>query len=220
MTNITISNKKQIIDLFSEEQLVEIKKHEDLNIYLTQAPPEKWVKTNKFANNSKYLPIDKVEWLLRKLFKMVSIEILNQGTAFNGVWVSVRVHYMHPVTNKMEFHDGIGACELQVKKDSSPADLANINKNALAMAFPIAKSYAIKDACHHFGDAFGANLNRQDVLPLTPDNNPVSNYDTLVELFNLKRDNLDAETIQMVERVINTKEVKSYNKAIEILKAS
>ena len=31
------------------------------------------------------------------------------------------------------------------------------------MALPLAKSIAIKDACDHFGDLFGANLNRKDV---------------------------------------------------------
>jgi len=50
----------------------------------------------------------------------------------------------------MEYHDGIGSIHLQVKKGSSPADLANINNGALSMAFGTAKSIAIKDACDHF----------------------------------------------------------------------
>lgn len=58
---------------------------------------------------------------------------------------------------------------MQVKSGSSAADLANINRNAISMAFPIAKSYAVKDACDHFGSAFGANLNRQEVMPYAPD---------------------------------------------------
>ena len=56
-----------------------------------------------------------------------------------------------------------------MKSGSSAADLANINRNAISMAFPIAKSYAVKDACHHFGSAFGANLNRTEVMPYTLD---------------------------------------------------
>jgi hypothetical protein len=32
------------------------------------------------------------------------------------------------------------------------------------MAYPMAKTIAIKDACDHFGNLFGANLNRKDTL--------------------------------------------------------
>ena len=35
---------------------------------------------------------------------------------------------------------------------------------ALSMAFPMAKTIAIKDACDHFGNLFGADLNRKDVI--------------------------------------------------------
>lgn len=206
------------MSVYKEDKLVEIKKNEDLNLYLDADVPEKWIKVNKFAGNSKYLPIDKVEWLLRKIFKQFRIEITGQGVAFNGVWVSVRIHYLHPVTGLWEFHDGIGASELQTKQGSSPADLQNINKNALAMAFPVAKSYAIKDASHHFGNCFGANLNRVDILKLTPDNNPVTLYDQLVELFNIKQENLTSEQIANYTRIIENREVKQYSLAIEELK--
>jgi hypothetical protein len=37
------------------------------------------------------------------------------------------------------------------------------------MAFPLAKSVAIKDACDHFGNIFGANLNRKDTIAFAPD---------------------------------------------------
>jgi len=64
----------------------------------------------------------------------------------------------------MDWHDGIGACQLQTKSGASAADLANINNGALSMAFPIAKTVAIKDACDHFGKLFGADLNRKDEI--------------------------------------------------------
>jgi hypothetical protein len=68
------------------------------------------------------------------------------------------------LTNTWEFHDGIGASQLQTAKGTSPADLANINNGALSMAFPMAKTIAIKDACDHFGNLFGADLNRKDII--------------------------------------------------------
>lgn len=212
-----LAKKIDLVSIYESDALVQIQKHSELNMYLDADVPSKWIKTNKFANNSQYLPIDKVEWLLRKIFKAFRIEITGQGTAFNGVWVSVRLHYLHPVTQVWEFHDGIGASEMQTKQGTSPADLQNINRNALAMAFPIAKSHAIKDASHHFGNCFGANLNRADIVKLTPDNTPVTLIDQLVELFELKRDILSQDQIDIYSRIIGNQEVKSYQLAIDEL---
>jgi hypothetical protein len=52
----------------------------------------------------------------------------------------------NPVSNEWDWNDGTGAEEIQVKAGSSPADLANINKGALSMAYPKAESEAIKEA--------------------------------------------------------------------------
>lgn len=144
-------------------------KNDQLNLLLNQQPPAKWIKTHPFIKGYQYLPIDKIELLLKKIFKNYRLEITGQGTAFNGVWVTVRVHYVHPVTGEWEFHDGIGAAQLQTKSGSSPAELQNINNGALSMAFPIAKTVAIKDACDMFGNLFGANLNRKEIVEYTTD---------------------------------------------------
>jgi len=137
---------------------------DQVSIILSQPPPPNWVKKHPYIDNYLYLPIDKTEFLLRKLFKKNRIEILREGTAFNGVYVVVRVWYQDIISGEMEYHDGIGSIHLQVKKGSSPADLANINNGALSMAFGTAKSIAIKDACDHLGKIFGADLNRKDTI--------------------------------------------------------
>jgi len=142
---------------------------EGLNAILNTPPPEKWIKEHPVITGWKYLPIDKVEYLLRRCFKKNKIEVLREGTAFNGVFVVVRVHYLNPATGEMDWHDGIGAMQLQTKKGTSPADLSNINNGAISMAFPIAKTLAVKDATDHFGALFGANLNRKDVIPFQVD---------------------------------------------------
>lgn len=142
---------------------------EALNKILNSPIPEKWIKKHPTVDNHLFLPIDKVEFLLRKIFKRFKVKITGQGTAFNGVWVTVRVKYFNPVTEEWEYQDGIGSVQLQTKKGTSPADLANINYGAVGMAFPIAKSEAIKDACHLIGNIFGANLNRRDTIAFTPD---------------------------------------------------
>ena len=152
----------KIQDLYIDK--VSTQKNDALVMLMNQPPKETWVKMHPFIKNYKYLPIERIEFLLKTIFKNYRIEVTGQGTAFNGVWVTVRVHYLHPVTGTWEFHDGIGASQLQTAKGTSPADLNNINNGALSMAFPMAKTVAIKDACDHFGRLFGSDLNRKDLI--------------------------------------------------------
>ena len=144
-------------------------KQDMVSHYLNQQPPKSWVKEHPFIRGYKYLPIEKVEFMLKKIFKKYRIEILREGTSFNGVYVVVRLWYQDLVTGEMECQDGIGAVQLQTAKGTSPADLANINNGALSMAFPLAKTVALKDAADMLGDIFGANLNRKDVLAFQMD---------------------------------------------------
>lgn len=154
----------KLSDLIEEKALSKQFKNDELNLLLNQQPPQSWVKEHPYVRGHAYLPIDKVEFLLRRIFKQYRIEITGQGTAFNGVWVTVRVHFLNPVTDEWDYHDGIGSIQLQTQKGTSPADLSNINNGALSMAFPHAKTLAIKDACDMFGTLFGSNLNRRDTL--------------------------------------------------------
>ena len=163
--------KKTFSDLIESDKVIEMANLDEFNSLINQPPPAKWVKTNPYANNSKYLPIDKVEFLLRKIFKDVDIEVLRESVMFNAVTVTVRIHYTHPVTGKRGFKDGVGASQIQVKKGTSPADMANINNNAVEMALPKAKSQAIKDACDTLGRIFGSDLNRKDIVVETIDEN-------------------------------------------------
>lgn len=141
-----------------------VAKSDELMALLNQKPADEWVKVHPFIKNYKYIPIERVEFLLKVIFKRYRIEITGQGTAFNGVWVTVRVHYINPISNDWDFHDGIGAAQLQTKAGTAASDLININNGALSIAFPIAKTIAVKDACDHFGKLFGSDLNRKDVI--------------------------------------------------------
>ncbi|CAB4132169.1 hypothetical protein UFOVP136_62 [uncultured Caudovirales phage] len=167
---ITTQNSQlpTLAELYSDnlEQAVKL---EQFTLLLNQPPKQEWIKKHPFIKDYYYLPADKIEYLLKAIFKEYKIEITGQGTAFNGVWVTVRIHYRHPITKEWLFHDGIGAAQLQTAKGTSPADLANINNGALSMAFPIAKTVAIKDAADHFGTLFGSNVNRKDVVNYNAD---------------------------------------------------
>ena len=162
-----MSNLPKIQELYSDRQLAI--KEDAFMVLMNQQPKDEWVKVHPFIRGYKYLPIERVEFLLKNIFKRYRIEITGQGHSFNGVWVTVRVHYQHPITGEWDYHDGIGAAQLQTAKGTSPADLANINNGALSMAYPMAKTIAIKDACDHFGRLFGSDLNRKDVIDYMPD---------------------------------------------------
>jgi hypothetical protein len=211
-----MSNLPTIQELHEENALVSYK-NDQLNLLLNQEPKKEWVKEHPFVKGHKYIPIDKVEFMLRKIFKKYSIEITNQGTSFNGVWVTVRVHYFHPTEATMMYHDGIGAVQLQTAKGTSPADLANINNGALSMAYPIAKTLAIKDACDHFGKLFGCDLNRKDTMAFKIDVTPEDLKEQLIQLFELKRDIMPKDEIENTSRVIMTNNVKSFDKQIKYL---
>lgn len=157
-----MKNLPKIQDIYNDK--IATQKDDIFVTLMNQLPNEKWIKVHPFIKNYKYLPIERVEYLLKTIFKRYRIEITGQGQSFNGVWVTVRVHYLHPITGEWDFHDGIGASQLQTSKGTSPADLGNINNGALSMAFPMAKTIAIKDATDHFGRLFGSDLNRKDIM--------------------------------------------------------
>lgn len=157
-----MANLPKLKDLYTDLSVVQ--KNDELVTLLNNDPPKEWIKVHPYISGHKYIPIERIEFLLKSIFKQYRIEITGQGIAFNGVYVTVRVHYVHPVTGEWQWHDGIGAAQLQTQKGSSPAELQNINNGALSMAFPIAKTLAVKDACDHFGKLFGSDINRKDVV--------------------------------------------------------
>lgn len=164
-----LSVKKTITDLFQGN--INAVPLEQLNAILNTPPPDNWVKTHPFIKGHQYLPIDKVEYLLKKCFKQYRIEVIKTGMLMNAVEVTVRVHYLNPATGEMDFHDGVAAQELQTVSGtgSLKVDMSNVSRGAVAMALPIAKSLAVKDACDHLGELFGANLNRKEAMHFEPD---------------------------------------------------
>jgi hypothetical protein len=201
--------KATITSLFKQLDL-DVVPLEQLNVILSTPPPATWVKQHPFIKGYNYLPIDKVEYLLRRCFKKYQIEVIKTAQLFNAIEVTVRVHYLNPATNEMMYHDGVGAQELQTTKGSGNLnmDMSNVNKGAVMMALPIAKSIAIKDACDHFGDLFGANLNRKDIVQFTGDTELLSSeaIHTSKEKERVEKHILNAnnvETLVQVESLIN-----------------
>ena len=202
-TSIEISQTKlpSIQELYANPELS--LKQDQLMHYLNQPPPAKWVLVHPYIKNYKYLPIEKIEFLLKKIFKKYRIEILREGTAFNGVYVVVRLWYKDLLTGEMDFHDGIGAIQLQTASGTSPADLANINNGALSMAFPLAETIAVKDAADKLGDIFGANLNRKDVIAFQLDAK-------LAEVVRTKEEERMLKLIEAAEDIKTLEDLRSH----------
>lgn len=140
-------------------------KNDEFKLLLNQPVSEKWIKKNKMANNADYIPIGKVEFLLDYIFQEWRVEVLSTGIMFHSIYVTIRLHYLNPITGEWQFHDGVGAKSVQTDKDKSASDLAHIKDAAVQMALPTAKSIAIKDAAGHLGKLFGRDLNRNDDVP-------------------------------------------------------
>ncbi len=154
-----------------ESNIERLVKQDKIMVALNQNPPVEWVKQHPFIKDFLYVPIERVEWLLKTFFKTdYKIEVLKTGTLLNAIEVTVRVHYRYTDSEWM-YHDGVGAKEIQTTKGSGGLnlDLSNINRGAVEMALPIAKTIAIKDACDHFGKLFGSDLNRKQQITYTED---------------------------------------------------
>jgi hypothetical protein len=148
-------------------------KADEFKRVMYSAPPASWLKPHPMATgkNSEgkqvaamYLPIDKVEFLMDNYFPKWKVEVLQTQFILNSVAVTVRVHYFHPLLNEWLFHDGCGAKSVQVGSGGNVGDLTTVKDAGVQMAFPSAKSYAIKDACDHIGEIFGRNVNRKGSL--------------------------------------------------------
>src|ERR1700760_234036 len=124
----------ELIKLYEKPETVIAQ--DKLLTFLNMEPPKAWVKKHPYIQNHLYLPIDKVEFLLKSIFRQYRIEVLKTGMLMNSVEVTVRVHFLDPVTQQWMFHDGVGAQELQTKKDTGALkmDMSNVNPGAVAMA--------------------------------------------------------------------------------------
>lgn len=147
--------------------------NDKLNLLLNQPAPEAWVKKNKFvmvkdANDknvpSKYLPIDKVEYLLLRIFGRWRREIISVTQTANSVMAIVRLHVHNPTNGEWDWHDGVGAAPIQQDAGASAMDANAIKKNAIQIAAPAAVSYALKNAAERLGSIFGRDLDKQDPI--------------------------------------------------------
>ena len=211
MSNITLSEIEQNPELR--------KNQENLKLILNTNPSDKWVKKHPFAKNVNYIPIERIEWLLDTLFIQWRVEVINYSQLFNSVSCHIRLHYLNPISGSWEFHDGLGAVGIQTDKEASAADLGAIKQDSVMKALPAAKSYAIKDATEHLGKIFGRDINRADqVVYKSTRKTPEEKLEEIQELYLENSDKLSTKDLADLDRIINEKEVNSYDKVLRNLK--
>lgn len=157
-----LSTKKipSLVDLYADKEAMV--KQNELNIILNAEPKAEWVKVHPLSKQ-KYMPIERIEYLLTVIFGSWSVEVKEVKLIANSLAVTVRLNVKNPLTGETMYQDGIGAMPIQIKKDSGGAiDFQNMNSNAIQLGAPAAESYAIKDAAEKFGKIFGKDVNRKD----------------------------------------------------------
>jgi hypothetical protein len=166
-----------------------------LNVLLNQPPPASWIKTHPFARGVKYIPIERIEYLLTKVFVKWHVEIKSVQLIGNSVVTTVTLHYLDPITGEWLRNDGVGGAPLQTEKGAGAIDFNQLKDNAVMLASPSSESYAIKDAAEKIGKLFGKDLNRADEV----------GYDSLIGKF----DNPPMESLADYKKAV-LKALKSY----------
>lgn len=148
----------KVEDLYKD--LETASKQNELNRLLNFDPKPEWIKQNKFANNSSYIPVGIIEYLLTSIFIKWRLEVKQVQVIANSAVVSVRLYVLDPISGEWDWQDGVGASPIQTKQGAAATDFSQVNTAAVQMAVPAAESYAFKDAAEKFGKIFGKDINR------------------------------------------------------------
>lgn len=136
-------------------------KQNALAVILNQNPPAQWLAEHPMIRGYKYIPIERVEWLLTRIFQKWWVEIRSTQVVANSVVVTVRLYVINPLTGETDWNDGIGAMPIQTDKGAGASDWNAVKSDGVQKAAPSAESYAIKDAAEKFGKIFGKDVSRK-----------------------------------------------------------
>lgn len=183
METMPVTQKKlpDVGDLYSNHELVT--KSTALAVLLNQQPSQNWIKEHPMTK-LKYIPIEVVEFLLTSIFGSWKVEIKESKLIANSMVVTVRLHYLDPISGIWEWQDGIGASPIQTDKGAGATEFDKIKSAAVMMSAPAAETFAIKDAAEKLGKLFGKDLNRKDALA----------YDSLIEANNRRFKGVEDES--------------------------
>lgn len=198
-------------------------KENKLLFLLNQEPPASWMSSHptiKVKNSEnqfvslQYLPRERVEWLLIRIFGSYRIEIKSVQVIANSVCVTVRLHVFNPVTGKDEWQDGVGAAPIQTDAGAGAMDWNKAKAGGVQMAAPSAETFAFKDAAEKFGKIFGRDLNSKNEIEYSSLLKQDKEIDVseLTELFEIKKEFLSKADMKNAERILKNQEKASYPK--------
>lgn len=136
-------------------------KQNALTVLLNQNPPAQWLSEHPMIKGYKYIPIEKIEYLLTRIFGNFNVEIRSTQIVANSVVVTVRLHVNNPITGQPMWQDGIGAAPIQTDKGAGATDWNSVKTDGVQKAAPAAETYAVKDAAEKFGKIFGRDVARK-----------------------------------------------------------
>lgn len=149
-------------DLYNDVEIKE--KENDLNFLLNQSPKKEWIKQHPYISNVSYIPIERIEYLLTKIFIKWHVEVKNVQLLGNSIVVTIRLFYQSVFSQNEEWQDGVGAAPLQTDSGAGAIEFNKLKSSAIMMAAPAAETFAIKDAAEKLGKLFGKDLNRKDEI--------------------------------------------------------
>jgi hypothetical protein len=166
MTNLPAKQKRKLPTLKSlYDGNLELKGEQNkINILFNQEPKKEWIRDHPFAKGVKYIPIERVEYLLTRLFIKWRIEVKQIQTIANSCVVTVRLHYQNIEDQEWSWQDGIGAAPIQTEAKAGAMEWDKVRSDAVMKSAPAAESYAVKDAAEKIGKIFGKDLNRKDAV--------------------------------------------------------
>lgn len=142
-------------------------KQNALTVLLNQDPPAKWLVTHPMIRDYRYIPIEKIEYLLTRIFGNWTVEIRATQIVANSVVVTVRLHVINPISGQPMWQDGIGAAPIQTDKGAGATDWNAVKTDGVQKAAPAAETYAVKDAAEKFGKIFGRDVSRKGSMNYT-----------------------------------------------------
>lgn len=181
----------------------DLDKENQLNVLLNQEPPKEWMQKHPLGGGQ-YIPVERIEYLMTRIFVNWHIEVLDYKLIANSLTCHVRVHYQDPVSGQMKFTDGVGASPIQTDKGFGAVDFNHMKNDAVMKALPAAKTFAFKDAVEVLGKLFGKDINRKEKIAY---DGLLGNFRTVPKLSDLlaKIEKLDKEKQEFYKEMIEEK---------------
>ena len=135
--------------------------------FLQRDPSPKEIRSNKFAGNSKYLPISFMEMTLDEIFfGLWETKNFQTENIANEIVGHIELRFFHPLVKTWLTRTGAGAVQIQMRspEKGGSGDITNIKDkivNTLSKDYPHLKAECFRNACLSIGRMFGRDLNRE-----------------------------------------------------------